>query len=118
MFWAALVGCKRGVGGRAMRSDRHDVGAMLLAGWRPSIRLLGQLFVGPLLSVSVVAWLSGNAFNGAVFALVVSVLITTTVRLPKRSVRLASPAAVVLGAAAIAFGWTYPHFVSADSWIA
>jgi len=41
---------------------------MLLAGWRPSNRLLGGLLITPLVSVSTVAWLSGNPFNGITFA--------------------------------------------------
>jgi hypothetical protein len=90
--------------------------AMLVVGWRPSIRLLGQFVVGPLLSVSLVAWLSGNPFNGAVFAIVVAVLLTTAVRQPQTAVRLAPSAWVVPGVVLVVFGWTYPHFVTADSW--
>jgi hypothetical protein len=90
--------------------------AMLLAGWRPSIRLLGLLLVGPLLSVSLVAWLSENPFNSAVFAIVVAALLATAVRVPNTPVRLAAPAWVVPGVVFVMFGWTYPHFVSTDSW--
>jgi hypothetical protein len=88
----------------------------VLAGWRPVTRTLGSLLVAPLLSVSVVAWLSGNPFNAAVFAIVVATLFTTAVRLPRTAVRFASSIWVGLGVAFVVFGWTYPHFVSADSW--
>jgi hypothetical protein len=88
---------------------------MLLAGWRPSIRLLGHLVVSPLLSVSVVAWLSGNPFNGAAFAILAAVLVTTMVRVTATA-RLASSAWVLPGTVLVAFGWTYPHFVTTESW--
>jgi len=41
----------------------------LLIGWRPSNRIAGYLFTAPLLSVSVLAWASGNPFNGKVSVL-------------------------------------------------
>jgi hypothetical protein len=90
--------------------------ASLLAGWRPSVRLLGQLLMTPLLSVSLTAWLSGNPFNGAVFAILAAVLIATAVGLPRRTVQLASSASVASGAALVVFGWTYPHFIRTESW--
>src|SRR4029078_8631941 len=40
----------------------------LLAGRRPSNRFAGYVLVAPLLSVSALAWASGNPFNGATFA--------------------------------------------------
>jgi hypothetical protein len=88
----------------------------LLAGWRPSIRLIGSLLISPLLSVSLVAWLSGNAFNGTVVAILAAVLVATATRFANAAVRLASSARLVLGAACVMFGWTYPHFVRTDSW--
>lgn len=90
----------------------------LLTGWRPSIRLLGYMLVAPLLSVSLVAWLSGNPFNGAVFAIFAAVLAPTAVRLSKTVVRLASSAWAAPGVVFVLFGWTYPHFVQTDSWTA
>jgi hypothetical protein len=40
----------------------------VLVGWRPSNRIVDYLFTAPLLSVSALAWASGNPFNGATFA--------------------------------------------------
>ena len=40
----------------------------LVSGWRPTERLLAVLITLPLLSVSVLAWSAGNAFNGVMFA--------------------------------------------------
>jgi hypothetical protein len=88
----------------------------VVTGWQPSTRILGHLLVGPLLSVGLVAWLSGNPFNGAAFGILVVVLIASAVRLPKTAVRAASSAWVAFGVGLVVFGWTYPHFVSADSW--
>jgi hypothetical protein len=90
--------------------------AAVLTGWRPSVSILGYLLVAPLLSVSLVGWLSDNPFNGASFGILVAVLVATTIRLPRRTVRLASPGWVALGVGLVSFGWTYPHFVATDSW--
>jgi hypothetical protein len=42
----------------------------LILGLRPSKRLSGILLALPFLSVSTLAWLSANAFNGIAFALI------------------------------------------------
>jgi hypothetical protein len=89
---------------------------LLLGGWRPSARLMGQLLCVPLLSVSGMAWLSGNPFNGTTFAVLATVLGAMTAAFPTTTVRFNSPALVGLGAVSIVFGWTYPHFTNADSW--
>ena len=89
---------------------------LLLAGWRPSARLMGQLLCVPLLSVSGMAWLSGNPFNGTVLAVLATVLGAITVAFPNTTIRFNSPALAGLGAVSIVFGWTYPHFTNADSW--
>lgn len=89
---------------------------LLLAGWQPSAQLIGQLLCAPLLSVSGLAWVSGNPFNGTAFALLATVLVVMAMAFPNTTVRFNSPAWVGLGAVSIAFGWTYPHFTDADSW--
>jgi hypothetical protein len=88
----------------------------LFAGWRPSVRLSAGAFVIPLLSVSVTAWLSGNPFNGVVFAVLAALLGAIAVRLPDRAVRFAPFGWVVPGVAFVLFGATYPHFVRVESW--
>lgn len=87
-----------------------------VAGWRPSIPVLDYLLVAPLVSVSLVASLSGNPFNGAAFATLAAVLVAGAVRLPKTAARFTSSTWVAFGAGLVAFGWTYPHFVSTQSW--
>ena len=88
----------------------------LFAGWRPSPRLMGHLLVAPLLSVSLLAWLSGNPFNGTVFAILAAMLVGAATRVSNTSVQLGSPAWVATGVVLIVYGWTYPHFLRTDSW--
>lgn len=87
----------------------------LLAGWRPSARVLGLLLTVPVLSVSVIAWISGNPFNGTVFAVLAGGLAGAAARLSKAHVRRAA-GWVVPGTMLVAFGWVYPHFLNTDSW--
>jgi hypothetical protein len=89
---------------------------VLFAGLGPSARLVGHLLIAPLLSVSLVAWLSGNPFNGTVLAVLAATLVGTTARFSNASVRLASRAWVAAGGGFTVFGWTYPHFLRTDSW--
>ena len=88
----------------------------LVAGWRPSSRLIGQLLIAPLLSVSLLAWLSGNPFNGTAFGVLAAALLRAANRFSKASVQLHSPAWAAPGVALIMFGWVYPHFLKTDSW--
>jgi hypothetical protein len=88
----------------------------IVAGWRPSPRVMGHLLVAPLLSVSLLAWLSGNPFNGAVFAILAAVLVGTVTRVSHTAVQLGSPVRVVPAVVLFVYGWTYPHFLDADSW--
>jgi len=90
----------------------------LLAGWRPSNRFAGNLLVAPLLSVSVLAWASGNPFNGAMFAALALLLIGLVTRVSTEPVNVASSLLLLPGALLVAFGWTYPHFLTADHWAA
>ncbi len=84
----------------------------LISGARPSRRACGVLMSLPLLSVSIVAWLSLNPFNGTVFALIGILLIVVAARLPHDPVRIVPSWWKVPGIALIAFGWTYPHFLN------
>jgi glyoxylase-like metal-dependent hydrolase (beta-lactamase superfamily II) len=88
----------------------------LIAGWRPSNRSAGYLLAAPFVSVSTLAWTSGNPFNGATFAVLSLALIGLTSRLSKERVNVASSFLLVPGALLVVFGWTYPHFLAADHW--
>jgi protein-S-isoprenylcysteine O-methyltransferase Ste14 len=87
---------------------------LLIGGNRPSRKLAGVLMSLPVLSVSLVAWASGNPFNGIVLALLTVLLIVFSVRLPGR-VRIAPLGFLIPGIALTAFGWVYPHFVETAS---
>jgi hypothetical protein len=88
----------------------------LLIGWRPSNRFAGYLFTAPLLSVSALAWASGNPFNGAIFVALALLLIGLASRLSREPVNVASLLVLLPGALLVAFGWTYPHFLTAKDW--
>lgn len=85
---------------------------------RPSQRLVGALLVLPVISVSVVAWLSGNPFNGLTFAGLAAVLARAAMRFPTSAVTQAPAASVGPGIALVTLGWFYPHFLNTDSWMA
>jgi hypothetical protein len=89
----------------------------LFAGWRPSARLLGLVLVAPVLSVSVVAWLSGNPFNGTMFAVLAVALFWSAPSFGETSVTFVPSAWLAAGGAIVGFGWTYPHFVRTASWV-
>jgi hypothetical protein len=88
----------------------------LAFGIRPSKRIVAILLTLPLVSVSVLAWLSANPFNGIVFALASIALLYIAVRLPQEKVnRVTSPWLVSAGALLFVFGWVYPHFLETTS---
>lgn len=96
------------------------LGALVLAltaGWRPSNRLVAYLLVAPLTSVSALAWTAGNLFNGAVFALLALSLAVVVRWIPATPVRIAPVSFLALGAALVAFGWFYPHFLATDRFL-
>jgi hypothetical protein len=88
---------------------------LVLAGAALSKRLAGILLAIPTASVSVLAWLSRNPFNGALFAIIAIVLVVMAVRLPEGRVRIASLQVAIPGAVLLAFGWIYPHFLNTTS---
>ncbi len=93
------------------------IAAALLLGVRPSTRSAGRLLALPFVSVSAVAWVEGNPFNGAVFAVLWILLVIVSGRLPKGRVRTAPAGLAVPGIALFLFGWVYPHFLeSVPGW--
>jgi hypothetical protein len=81
-----------------------------------SVRLLGGLLVLPLLSVSALAWASGNPFNGVIFAGLSLTLAAIVYRSPPGTIQIASGPPLLLGVMFVAFGWIYPHFVETSHW--
>lgn len=83
----------------------------LIAGWRPSVRIIGVLYLLPLLSVSALAWVNSNPFNGVTFAIAGIALFLASLKAGKREVRIAPAWLVIIGVMLIIFGWVYPHFL-------
>ncbi len=91
--------------------------AGLVFGLRPSRPTGGVLLALPLLSVSVLAWMSANPFNGTMFAIAAVALIVIALRQPDAQLRIAPTWAVVAGALMYLFGWVYPHFLDTVSFV-
>jgi hypothetical protein len=89
--------------------------ASLLLASHLSKRLAGALLVPPIVSVSVLAWIDGNPFNGTAFALLSVVLALLAFRLKATPVKAASATWLAVGAFLFAFGWVYPHFLDAET---
>ena len=88
--------------------------AAAMFGWRPSGRLAGALLIPPIASVSVLAWMQGNPFNGAVIGTLCVALVVLLRAVNNARVMSASSLYVVLGSLLFGFGWTYPHFFEGD----
>ena len=90
----------------------------VVTGRRISTRRLSLFLVAPVASVAIVAWASENLFNALTFSLVAALLLRIAVGLPRTPVILAARATRLAGAALLAFGWVYPHFLRTDTWTA
>lgn len=90
---------------------------VLIRGARPPRRVAGVLLGLPLLSVSVLAWINGNPFNGTSFAVSGIALIALSTKLPLDRVRVAPWWTATVGALLFAFGWVYPHFLNTSSFL-
>ena len=96
------------------------IGALVLGfgvGWRPSNRLVVLLLAALSASVSTIAWISGNPFNGTAFS-ALSLMLAAIATRPSlaRGVQISSSSLFVPGALLTAFGWVYPHFLTTGSW--
>jgi hypothetical protein len=87
-----------------------------LFGWRPTRKQGSMALAFPLLSVSALAWLYKNPFNGIVFLLAAAGLAFLGSRQPATAVEKPPAWASAAGSLMIAFGWAYPHFLEQASW--
>jgi hypothetical protein len=87
-----------------------------VAGCRLSTRLIALVAIASVLTVSALSWVSDNPFNGIVFAALATALIAAATRRPAAAIEFDSPRRAVPGAALVVFGWTYPHFLTAEAW--
>lgn len=88
----------------------------IVAGWRPERRDLGLYLLLPLISVSALAWLHWNPFNGTVIAGIGLVLLVISMTLGRENLAIGPLWAVIPGALLFGFGWAYPHFLATESW--
>ncbi len=88
----------------------------LIFGVRPSKRLSGIFLLLPILSVSFVAWMSSNPFNGILYALIGILLIYFSIKLPQEKVTIAPLWILIPGIIMFIFGWVYPHFLESSLW--
>lgn len=84
---------------------------------RPTKRLSGFLISLPILSVSFVAWMSLNPFNGILYALIGILLIYFSIKLPQEKINIAPLWMLIPGIILFIFGWVYPHFLETSSWL-
>lgn len=96
------------------------LGGLLIAVSRSRVsqRHLGLLLVLPIVSVALLAWISGNPFNALMFTVLGVLLLRSAMHLPQTSVTRDSRRRVLAGTSLIAFGWLYPHFLITDAWTA
>jgi hypothetical protein len=88
---------------------------VLIFGIRPSKRIGGILLGLPLLSVSIIAWVSSNPFNGMIYGLISIIVFYISTKLPRENVQVAPLWVWIPGILMFIFGWVYPHFLDTSS---
>lgn len=87
----------------------------LIFGVRFNKRLSSVFISFPILSVSFVAWISSNPFNGILYASIGILLIYFSVKLPHEKINIAPLWILIPGIIMFIFGWVYPHFLEYSS---
>lgn len=87
----------------------------LLLKWSPSNNIFGILLCLPLLSVSILAWISGNPFNGSLFAIAAILIFIFGLKAPGQNVQTSQLIFFLSGIIMVSFGLVYPHFIKPDS---
>jgi hypothetical protein len=88
---------------------------LLMTTWKPTNRLFGTLLCIPLLSVAVIAWITGNPFNGLSFSILAILLLLSGLSASKAPISINHLPSGLIGILMIVFGLVYPHFIKADS---
>jgi hypothetical protein len=89
--------------------------AALIAKWAPSNKLFGLLTCLPLISVAIIAWITGNPFNGTVFSIASILLIIFGFKTNGQPIDYSQLPFIIAGILMITFGLVYPHFTNPDS---
>ena len=90
-------------------------GIALGLGWRPSQRRASQFLAAPLASVALVALVFENPFNAVVFAGLAVTQLVLARNGSLEPVRIGSVPATAIALFMLALGWSYPHFLGAQS---
>lgn len=92
---------------------------MIRKGWRPKQRHAAQILLLPLLSVSILALIHGNPFNGLMFLILTFILGIISLRLTHQPVSFHRKWTFPLGVCAVLYALVYPHFLPDRSpWLA
>lgn len=91
------------------------LGVALALKWRPTRQAAGLLLIAPVVSVSALAWLSGNPFTASVFGAVLFAAVMICRRLPRATISIAGLPLMLVGVVLVLFGLAYPHFLEPGS---
>jgi hypothetical protein len=89
----------------------------LISGWRPTNRLLSLLLSLPAFSVCLFAIVSNNLFNGLLFLVIGILLFVFGFKASREPVKISFMPFRIAGIIMILFGFIYPHFLDAKSFI-
>lgn len=91
--------------------------AALVFKWEPPNKLLGLLICLPLLSVAVLAWITGNPFNGVLFSVMTIMIFIFALRASNEPITVSQVPFMIIGILMIVFGLIYPHFINTNSFL-
>lgn len=89
----------------------------LLARWLPTNKLFVLIMCLPVISVAVMAFMTGNPFNGMLFSILALLLFIFGLKASGQPVQNSSLVFMVIGILMIAFGMVYPHFIGEGSFV-
>jgi hypothetical protein len=89
----------------------------LLARWLPTNRFFVLLMCLPVISVAVMAFMSGNPFNGMLFSILAVLAFIFGMKSAGQPVQTSGLVFMVIGILMIVFGLVYPHFLQEGSFV-
>lgn len=89
--------------------------AALIAKWEPSNKIFGLLISLPLLSVAILAWITGNPFNGTMFLIATILILIFGLKADCQTINYSQLPFMLAGILMIIFGLVYPHFINPDN---
>jgi hypothetical protein len=93
----------------------YFLASAFLIKWQPDNRVLLLLTCLPLLSVALLAWITGNPFNGLLFSVMSALVIICGVRVTPDIFSLSQLPFLLTGIVMVIFGLVYPHFIKTNS---